>query len=146
MRGERGYTLVEIVVAVMLTAIMVASMMSLVLSSKRGSVKSDHRMIANEACRQLAAMLKGYVTADSAQSTIAGPASTTAGAASWKLPGDSSAYALTCGAHVVNNATSGILPLWFAAAPYNAAISYTVSNCGAGLPPRVDVTVNWTEP
>ena len=145
MRGEGGYTLIEVVISILLTAIIVASVMSVALSSKSSSVKSDRKIIANEASRALTAMLKGYVTADYNQSAVRGPGT---GAGGWKLPGDSSPYALDCGAH--NNIT-GILPAWFAGAPYNATISYNVSNSGGptcvpGSPPKVDVTVTWSEP
>jgi len=142
MRGQDGYTLLEVVVSILLTAVMVAAIMSVALSSKRGSVKTDRKIIANEASRQLAARLKGYVTADSAQSTVPGPG---LGAGGWKLPGDSQSYALACGAHAVDNGVSGILPAWFAQAPYNATVAYTVT-CVGGVPPKVDVTVNWSEP
>jgi len=142
MRGQDGYTLLEVVVSILLTAVMVAAIMSVALSSKRGSVKNDRKIIANEAGRQLAARLRGYVTADAAQSTVPGPG---VGAGGWKLPGDSQSYALSCADHSLDNSASNLLPAWFAQPPYNATVSYKVT-CQSGVPPKVDVTVNWSEP
>jgi len=66
-------------------------------------------------------------------------------------------YAFTSGQHVLTN----VLPAWFSGPPYNAQLSYTVTNSltgsftgettppsypAAAYMPQVSVNVTWTEP
>ena len=161
--GDAGYTLVEVVVAVLISAIMVTAVFSTALTSKTSSGKSDRRLIASQAARQLTSRLRQFVTGCGCDintgicpspqcTTILGPTNR-AGVASWYLndPTGSPAitdsmgdvWAMRCGQHTV----TGLLPAWFEAAPYNARLVYTVSNCAGGdTPPLVTVNVPWTEP
>lgn len=160
-----GYTLVEVIVAMLISCIMVTSMFSVAITQKASTGKSDRRILANQGAAQISAMLTGYVTgcgcnpATGACSTVnndctqlLGPNKSAAGAATWFLNGDAgitdsrgNVYALTFGNHTLTN----VLPAWFEGAPYNARVSYTVTNLQNvnGRPvPQVAVTVNWTEP
>ncbi|MBI5629461.1 MAG: type II secretion system protein [Elusimicrobia bacterium] len=152
--GRSGYTLVEVVVAMLISAIMVAAIMSVALSAKKGEVKNDRKIVANQATRELAAKLNAYITADPASTIIAGPGS---GSNKWSMTSGSivdtcpdastNCYALTTGSHTL----TGFLPTWFEATPYSARAIYFVSypqaySVANGTVPLVNVTVSWTEP
>jgi prepilin-type N-terminal cleavage/methylation domain-containing protein len=164
-RDGLGYTLVEVIVAMLISCIMVTAMFSVALTQKQGSGKSDRRMLANQGAAQITAMLKGYVTGCGCDPTtgacsavngdctlLPGPNTANSGVATWYMNGggitDSmgNVYALTFGSHVLQ----GVLPAWLEAAPYNARVTYVVSAAQGlvnGRPvPQVVVTVNWTEP
>ncbi len=153
----RGYTLVEVVVAMLLIAVMVSSVISVALSAKQGGGKTERRLIAARASKHLTAMLKTYVADPSIAVTTATAASWGPGTGTnkWSLDDGTindndingspcvDCYALAPGTHTV----LGILPSWFEAAPYGARIKYYVNNplsAGQGTP--VSVTVDWTEP
>lgn len=162
--GPAGYTLVEVIVAMLISCIMVTAMFSVALTQKAGSGKSDRRILANQGAAQITAMLKGFVTGCGCDPStgvcsntngdctmLTGPNTANAGVATWYMNGggitDSmgNVYALTYGAHTL----TGVLPAAFEAAPYNARVVYTVSNTQTvnGRPvPQVVVNVNWTEP
>lgn len=158
MRVQNGYTLIEVVISMLLTAVMVSSVMSVALTAKRGEARNERKLVANQASRQLTASLKNYVTADSATTTISGPGTgtnkwgMTSAAGSGQVKDDcgsgvscaaNSCYALQAGSHTL----CGFLPSWFEAAPYSAKIIYFVSYPGgASSPPQVNLTVDWTEP
>lgn len=92
--NEAGYTLLEVVVSLLLSAIMVGAVMSVALTAKHGSVKSDNKTIAAQETRRLSAELKAFVTSYYDYSTagwsanvgsIGGPANPgTPGTASWQ--------------------------------------------------------------
>lgn len=162
--GRTGYTLVEVVVAVLLTSIMVTAVFSVALTSKQGNVKTEHKMIASQATRRLSAALRNFVTGcdcdtatgicDMTSCTFLGP-TPRPDRFSWCLNDPTNGifddrgdvWALTDGLHRVTGV--GMLPAWFQAAPYNARIEYTVDNSALveGRPvSQVNITVVWTEP
>jgi prepilin-type N-terminal cleavage/methylation domain-containing protein len=163
-----GYTLIEVVVAMLISCIMVTAMFSVALTSRQGSGKSDRHLIANQAARQVSSQLRAYVTgcncdpSTGACSTVnndctmmTGPNTTRAGVATWYFnsPGASppvidsqgDVWALKIGDHSL----TGVLPSWFEGAPYNARVVYTVTvpaSFGGRPQPQVYVHVDWTEP
>ncbi|MDE2143607.1 MAG: prepilin-type N-terminal cleavage/methylation domain-containing protein [Elusimicrobia bacterium] len=164
-RAFLGYTLVEVIVAMLISCVMVTAMFAVALSTKRATGKSDRHLIAAQAARQITSQLKSYVTGCGCSTAANGTCSSTnndcsfmtgpntcrSGVATWYIGcptatptpivdsrGD--VYALSAGLHVV----TGLLPAWFEAAPYNATVQYTVTI--VGTTPQVVVNVNWTEP
>lgn len=148
---QRGYTLVEIIISIMLTALMVSSVFSVALTSKTGGGKQERKLVAAEATRQLSARLKNFVKDPTGNTSgILGPGS---GADRWSLddspvndcgpscgaPSCTNCYALAPGVHELQ----GFLPVWFTNAPYNARISYDVISAS---PYNVQISVNWTDP
>jgi type II secretory pathway pseudopilin PulG len=163
-RGQAGYTLVEVVVAVLLTSIMVTSVFSVALTSKQGGGKSDRKLVAAQAAKTVTSQLRNFVTgcdcdADTgvcvaASCTVQGP-TPRAGVGSWYFNDPANnvfddrgdVWALTSGRHVITG--TGVLPAWFLAAPYSGSVQYTVDNSVVvnGRPmPRVSLDVVWTEP
>lgn len=164
-----GYTLVEVVIAMLISSIMVTAMFGVALTSKQSSGKNDRRLLASQAARQITSQLRSYVTGCGCNpstgdcsacntSLLSGPNTANgAGAASWYMNGggitDSrgNVYALACNNHVLTGA--GIIPPNLQDPIFNASVSYNVTYPG-GCPtsvsatsaPKVDVTVNWTEP
>ena len=156
-RAESGYTLVEVVIAMLLTSIMVSSVFSVALTAKQSGGKAERRLMATQVNRQMTGMLRNFVTADNSASSLPGP---NAGVNRWSMDNaaatppinDTSClncYALDPGSHTV----TGILPSWFAGPPFNATLEYYVAGTVAANPPltattspSVNVTVNWTEP
>lgn len=162
-KSRAGYTLVEIVIAMLLTSIMVTSVFSVALTSKQSGGKSDRRLLAAQAAKRMTSQLRNFVTGcacdagtgacSAASCTLQGP-TPRPGVASWYLNdpvnniNDSRGdiWALTSGLHTITG--TGVLPAWFLAAPYNASIQYTVDNSVVidGRPvPRVTLDVVWTE-
>ena len=150
MKSSGGYTLIEVVVSLLLTAVLVSSILSVTLSSKKGSGKAERKLIANQLSRDLTSRLKAYVTADPTTAIIPGPGT---GANSWSMTSGSivdscgNCYALSPGSHTLGN----FLPAWFAAAPYNAQATYFVDypqpySVANGTVPWVNVTISWTDP
>jgi type II secretory pathway pseudopilin PulG len=150
MRKLSGYTLVELVISMFVTGIVVAAVLSVALSSKKGSGKHDRKLIASELSRGLTTMLRTYVTADPTTTIIPGPGS---GLNRWSMDSPPindlscvDCYALSPGSHPL----SGFLPGWFEASPYNAQITYFVAypqaySVANGTVPLVNVTLNWTD-
>lgn len=156
-----GYTLVEIMIAMLLTSIMVTSVFSVVLTVKTGGQKEENKIKAAVGTRYVSALLKNYVTAEtggSGTSIIAGPCASnpvnnwsitcngvvdTCPVASSGAPNN--CYALAPGSHSL----TGILPAAFEATPYSARVVYFVTTADTigGRPiPHVSVTAQWTEP
>lgn len=159
MRASKGFTLIEVIVSVLITAVMVSSVFSISLTSKTSNVKADHTLIAAQASRALATTLQGYVAADplaskftcaaEGQGCVTGPSRAgLAPAQSWSLAWDTNAgvYALNPGTHTLQ----GYLPRWFEQKPYFAQVQYYVAFIGPGgtdtQTPWVNITVTWTEP
>ena len=149
-KKKNGYTLVEVVVAMLLTSIMVTSVFSVALTTKTVTKKGSRKLIAVQTARQLTGMLKNYVTGDFTTAGLDGPGPGT-GPNSWSLDSlvgvnDTSCvncYALTTGLHTV----TGILPKWFEDPPTNAVLTYLVgTETVNGSPaPSVTVKVDWTD-
>lgn len=166
-----GYTLVEVVIATLLTAVMVTSVFSVALTSKQGGGKADRKLVAAQTAKRMTAGLKNFVTGCSCDATsgvcgadcgLAGFLGPTprAGVASWYLNDPTNAnaqnriidsrgdvWALASGVHNVTG--PGAIPAWFQAAPYNGYVTYSVDNSVVvnGRPvPRVTLDVVWTEP
>ncbi|MCX5793952.1 MAG: prepilin-type N-terminal cleavage/methylation domain-containing protein [Elusimicrobia bacterium] len=166
MKVRQGYTLVEVVVAMLLSAVMITAIFTLALSSKRTGLNSDRRQAANVASQSVVKLLANYVTADPTAS-IDGPnaAANGSGAASWRLDGPNykdsagAVWALWPGSHTItgnNSNPGGLFPLLYQA-PYNGKVTYwvgwgscncTTSSCtpplAATCQPQINVTVDWT--
>ncbi|MFI5347298.1 MAG: type II secretion system protein J [Elusimicrobiota bacterium] len=168
--GRLGYTLVEVIVAMLISCVMVTAMFTVVLTTKQSTGKSDRHLIAAQAARQITSQLRSYTTGcgcsmatnglcsntNFACTFMTGPNTCRAGVATWyigcptALPvpivdsrGD--VYALSAGLHII----TGLLPAWFEAAPYSATVQYNVTIISPpSVPsyPQVDVNVLWTEP
>lgn len=161
---QSGYTLVEIMVSILLTAIMVSAVFSVAVTTRAGGGKADRKLLGSQASKALTSALKGYVTQDTNTPVtgIPGPNFRNAGAATWSLQdtvqtdSQGAVYALAAGVHTISciEADPGrncFLPLSMRAAPYNGTLTYRVSYPATGGPflgeaPRVDVSVNWDEP
>lgn len=139
----------------LLTSVMVTSVFSVALTAKTGGTKSDRKIKAAAGARQIAAVLKNFVTGDPASTLIAGP--NAGGANKWSLDGlgtidDTSCvncYALAAGSHTL----TGVLPATFEAAPFNARVTYFVSytdtitdGVNTRPVPSVSITSTWTDP
>lgn len=153
--AQGGYTLVEVMVAMLITAIMVTSVFSVALTVKTGGNKGASKLRAGAMTRQVAAILKNYVTAELGNAstvTIPGPC---AGAVNnWSMtcngiidtcpaPGGNDCYALAPGTHTL----SGVNTV-FEATPWFAQTKYHVQvNVVNGMPmPAVSITTTWIEP
>lgn len=137
--GAEGYTLVEVIIATMLVAMMTVPIMSLALTSRMSSGRLERRLAAANAIREISEKLKLYVTADRA--LAAGPGE---GLNGWSLPGDRSGLpALAAGRHQLST------EIWAPALqPYKGEISYEVKPLATPAGPMPDVTflVEWVEP
>lgn len=131
----------------LLTSVMVTSVFSVALTAKSGGGKGERALMATQGAKQIANLLKNFVTGDTATSLSYPPGVAANG---WGLTGvngivdacpDASTicWALAPGTHTL----TGVLSTTFEAAPYNARVSYFVA---AGSPPNVIVTATWTEP
>jgi len=58
-----GYTLVEVVVAMLISCVMVTAVMGVAVTAKQGGGQQAHRMMFNQGIAQLSAQVKEYVTA-----------------------------------------------------------------------------------
>lgn len=161
-----GYTLVEIVIAVLLTSIMVTSVFSVALTAKQGGGKADRKLLAAQTARRMTNFLKNYVTGcdcnpttgacSAASCTIDGPnvARGPNNVATWYLNAPPAVvdsrgdvWALASGEHRVTG--TGVLPAWFLAPPYNGRVVYTVDNSVVvnGRPVSgITLDVQWDEP
>lgn len=139
MSNERGSSLMEVIVAILLLAMMATPIMSVALSGRMASGRADRRIAAAAAIRRVSEHLKAYVTADRALAR--GPGD---GDDGWALPGDASkASALDPGHHELEPA------VWVPAlAPFSGKISYDVSvrRTPSGAEPSVGFRVSWDEP
>ncbi|MEQ1919062.1 MAG: prepilin-type N-terminal cleavage/methylation domain-containing protein, partial [Elusimicrobiota bacterium] len=71
--SEEGYTLVEVMVAMLLTSIMVTSVFSVALTVKTGGSKGESKMKAAAMSRQISAILKNYVTGETGTASTSAP-------------------------------------------------------------------------
>ena len=137
--SEQGYTLVEVVIATLIIAMMAGPMMSVALTGRMSVGRTDRRVAAAASVRRLSETLKAFVTAD--RTLALGPGS---GADGWTLPGDDSgAYALAAGHHALQ------VSQWAPAlAAYQGAIAYDVAVRSTPSGPQPDVTfsIAWSEP
>jgi len=140
-RTRRGQTLIEVVIAILLLAMMTVPIMAAALSGRRLTERTTRRLQAAGHARRVAESLKAFVVAD--QALVSGPGD---GPGGWSLPGDASGLsALAAGHHTLSPA------MWLAdlaAAPLNGTISYdvTVRMTPQGPQPDVAFDVRWTEP
>ena len=151
-----GYTLLEVVVSMLITAIVASSIFSMALSTKKSGTRGLRKLLAGQAARQVSETLKNYVSGDIAtyaSPIIAGPSQGAADA--WTMTKGAvrddcgtgsppqTCYALAVGSHTLDN----YLPAWFEGPPFNARVKYFVADMdpSATFVPRVSVTVDWTE-
>ena len=132
----------------LLTSIMVTSVFSVALTVKTGGTKGERKLRAAAGARQVASLLKNYVTGDETTVLIPGPGT---GANRWSMNGggitDScgNCYAFAPGSHTL----TGVMPANFEGPPYNARVIYFVSVTDTvnGRPvPAVNITTTWTDP
>lgn len=158
--SKEGYTLVEVMVAMLLTSIMVTSVFSVALTVKTGGGKGESKMKAAAMTRQISAVLKNYVTAETgAASTFTIPGPCGGAANNWSMTcngitdtcpgGGTSCYALAPGTHTL----SGVNPTFEAAPPApggrSGVVRYFVDTTTQvnGRPvPIVVITTTWTDP
>lgn len=155
-----GYTLVEVVVAILLTSVMVTSIFSVALTVKTGGNKGDRKIRATAGARLITTQLRNYVTGDPLTVLVPGPNASN-GANRWSINGapgyngvgiidsQGNAYALAPNSHTLTN----VLPATFEAAPFNARVIYFVTTTDTitdGVNtrpiPSVSVTTTWTDP
>jgi len=157
-RGDAGYTLVEVMVAMLLTSIMVTSVFSVALTVKTGGGKGESKIKAAAGAKMVAALLKNYVTAeDGTVSTTQIPGPCAAAANNWSIScngivdacpgGGSNCYALAQGTHTL----TGVMGDFEQPPPVgrSARVSYFVdaSVTVNGRPvPAVSITTTWTDP
>jgi prepilin-type N-terminal cleavage/methylation domain-containing protein len=172
--ASAGFSLVEVMVAMLIGAVMVTAVLGVSVSATQGSTRSAHRQALNQGIAQVTAELKNYVTACGCQKSggacpapgctlIAGPNANN-GANRWSLnaaPGmngnitDSmgNVWALACGTHNLTGIVPGLETATYGAG--TSRISYNVTwpigGCFATVPTSIDVpaitfSANWTEP
>ncbi|MDD5656527.1 MAG: type II secretion system protein [Elusimicrobia bacterium] len=151
---RRAYTLVEVVIAILLSTVMISAVLSVGLSNKSSGGKLDRRLVASQAEHSTLQLLKNYVTADpfsgySLSSSIAGPnGGGSAGPCGWTLdkgdlvddyggacPVSGCCWALAPGVHGITGAAGkpGLVPPLIFAPPYNGTLSYDVTWLKAGV-------------
>lgn len=158
----RGFTLAEVMIGILLTALVVSAVMGVALTARRDSPRADRKMAATYAAKQLMDDLKNYITASLDAGAGPGPGN------SWAFPGDAGASCtITSGPCMglgacVNRAAlwtgclhngSAVLPANLSAAPISMQICYCVidisgAGVGYGNPgflPQVNVTASWAE-
>lgn len=139
--SERGTTLVEVLISVLLIAIVAGATFSVGLVARQNAGKRFRKLAAARASQKVLEALKSYVVADTA--IIPGPGAAPNG---WGLPGDScGCYALAGGRHELDPS------LWLpelAAAPYGGTIAYEVAlrPSATGPIPDVRLDIDWSEP
>ena len=165
--ARAGFSLVEVVIAILLTAVIVTSVFSVALTSKTGNITAERRLKAAVGTRQVSSMLRTYVTGDQVDSgmNLPGPGSPPN---TWSMTspvtgivdhfgtypcgGARNDYALAPGDHCL----TGVLGT-FEAAPYNARVWYRVDDMAVGDPvlgpacpncmlPSVTITATWIDP
>jgi type II secretory pathway pseudopilin PulG len=165
-RREAGYTMIEVVVSILLTATLVSAVFSVALSTTQSTGKTDRKMLAAQAQRALTSALKGYVTADRNSGLIFGPNAAARGnnSNSWNIhtPGvqtdsagdvyalspypnaGTTTHTLTCIA--APGADAGcFLPKIMRDAPVSGTVTYVVNVSAVNAPPRITVTVNYND-
>ncbi len=132
---QNGQTLLEVIIATLLLAMMVVPIMGAAMGGRQLAAKTSHRLQAAADARHIAEALKAYVVANT--TLASGPGG---GINGWLLPGDASGLnALAAGHHELTAAA------WLpelAAAPYNGRISYDVTVRATPQGPQPDVVFN----
>ncbi|MDP3544228.1 MAG: prepilin-type N-terminal cleavage/methylation domain-containing protein [Elusimicrobiota bacterium] len=159
-RGNAGYTLVEVMVAMLLTSIMVTSVFSVALTVKTGGSKGESKIKAAAGAKMVAALLKNYVTAETgAASTTLIPGPCAGAANNWSIScngivdacplGGSDCYALAPGTHTLTGVMGDFENLPTDTPPGKGArVSYYVNTdlVVNGRPvPVVTITATWTD-
>ncbi|MBI4377043.1 MAG: type II secretion system protein [Elusimicrobia bacterium] len=147
-----GFTLIEVVVSIMLSAIIVSAMMAMAMTVRGSGGKGERRLIGGQASKALSDILKNYVTADPTAADPSGPNADNSGNR-WSINGlygtvvddRGDVYALEPGTHTLSGFMSQMAPPWFVEAPYNGRISYYVAT-GTGDSRWINIMVNWDEP
>lgn len=158
-------------VALLISCVMVTAVLASSLTAKTSSGLADRKMVAAETIREVSSQLHGYVTGCNCVPNTGvcqngggagdcnpvtgpwGPNTARAGVATWyfNAPGagivdsQGDVWALKNGLHTI----TGILPNWFSGAPYNAVLTYNVtqrSAYGGRSVQQADVNVTWTDP
>ncbi|MBI5239504.1 MAG: type II secretion system protein [Elusimicrobia bacterium] len=145
MRARPGYTLVEVVVAMLLAAVMITAVFTVALSSKRSSLKQDSQHMAQASAQGLLKTLSAYITADWTITDPPGPTPYNAGAAKWSLHNalhvtdshpQGGTWALMPGSHTLVGIAGGQEPdgflLRLRGSPYFGTVTYCVQWIGCG--------------
>lgn len=139
LRPPRGFTLIEVVVAMLLTLVMATGVLSALVTARMSVGRTQRRAAAAQAVRRLAETLKAYQTADT--TLVPGPGGWPNG---WGLPGDScGCAAFQPGVHALNAS------VWAPdLATVGGNISYTVAETSTPLGPQptTSFSVTWKEP
>jgi prepilin-type N-terminal cleavage/methylation domain-containing protein len=61
--GSAGYTMVEVIVAMLISCVMMTAVMGVALTAKEGSAEQMHQLMFNQGVAQLSAVVKQYVSA-----------------------------------------------------------------------------------
>ena len=97
--GSTGYSLVEVIVAMLISCIMVTAVMGVAVTGKQGTGKGMRRMMFDQGIAQVSAEVKQYVTACGctknagaacpapACTQVLGPNTNNAGVATWYISG-----------------------------------------------------------
>ncbi len=167
--GTKGFSLAEILVAILLTSIVAMGVVSVTLSTKRGGSIANGTLLGSDATRALADQLRRYVTPDPGNCfpinnmgfVAPGIGYCNNNTTGWQMPGDTGpnkSYALNPGWHevtnsaAINNAADSYLPPQLAAlaAAGRANLCYCV---GAPIGPNpnamlssVTITMSWCPP
>ena len=126
-RDPNGFTLVEVMVAIMVSAMMVTAFFSIALTSRIQTIRVDHKLAANQLAQQVLQNLKNYVADPNAGPTATGLP------ASGKLTGDANGgWALVPGLHDVTDIMKSDPTFYDATAAAwlvnNPAMSYCVAD------------------
>lgn len=139
--NNRGFSLIEVMIGTLLMGLVATSVFGVALSTSQNSGRIGRKTAASLVGRKIMEQLKNYVTADTIGTT--GPGAAPNG---WGFPGDDCAcYAFSTGTHNLD------ATLWLpelAGPPYNAKLSYTVTNAatGNGNQPTVSLNIGWNAP
>lgn len=160
LQATTGFSLVEVVISILLTAVIVATVFGISLSSKTGDVKAERKLRGAVGTRQVSAMLRNYITGDA--TVPLGPGD--GGNWSMTIPskgiqdhfgtypcaGARNDYALAPGDHCL----TGVLGA-FENPPFNARVWYHVEDaavvnpvpgCPGCMLPSVTITASWVDP
>ena len=153
-KSTLGFSLVEVVIAVLLISVVVTSVFSVTLTAKTASKKTERRSSALAYTRQVQEMMKSYV-----REPVAAGMTDPSGGTTWQMPGDScntglgtcataTCYAMEPCTHDLTSllpATCSNTVGFCSGAPVNGKITYTVTGGGAGGSLKVQFGVTWDE-
>lgn len=151
MKNRNAFTLVEILVSILISALVAMASFSIFTSSVTAHKKSDKKELAGLAIKMVQEELKNYVTSDTSNAVISGPN------VSWRLCNhlgicdNFSGWALQQGNHTITNFlnTEPFLSKLCDGNVANCSFTYTVTdiNCGFGTGvnacKRVQFTLNY---